>query len=117
MAVGASLAVSGAAFQGVFRNSLADPFVIGASSGAALGAAIAMVLGFTISGPISPVSLCAFAGALGTVFLVFVISRSVGNPPPAVALLLAGTALSTFLSSCLSLILVLKDNDLHRVYY
>jgi iron complex transport system permease protein len=115
--VGVSLGVSGASFQGVFRNSLADPYVIGASSGAALGAAIAMVMGFSFSGPVSAVSLFAFIGALGTVFLAFVISRAVGNPPPAVALLLAGTALSTFFSSLLSLIMVLRDRDLHRVYY
>ncbi|MDR3171235.1 MAG: iron ABC transporter permease [Treponema sp.] len=122
MAVGASLGVSGAAFQGIFRNSLADPYVIGASSGAALGAALAMVTGLSFSGPlaelgISPVSLCAFAGSLGAVFLAFIISRSVENPPSAVALLLAGTALGTFFSSLLSLILALKDRDLHRVYY
>ena len=117
IAVGASLSISGAAFQAIFRNSLADPYVIGASSGAALGAALAMVLGFYAIGPVSAVSLFAFGGALGTVFLVFFISRSVGNPPPAVALLLAGTALSTFFSSLLSFILVMQDQELHRVYY
>jgi iron complex transport system permease protein len=116
-AVGVSLAVAGAAFQAVFRNALADPFVIGASSGAALGAALAITTGLSLSAPVSPVSLCAFAGAMGAVLLVFVISRSVGNPPPAVALLLAGTALSTLFSSFLSLVLVLKDGDLYRVYY
>jgi iron complex transport system permease protein len=116
-AVGVSLAVSGAAFQGIFRNALADPYVIGASSGAALGAALAIISGISLAGTLSPVSLCAFAGAMGAVLLVFVISRSVGNPPPAVALLLAGTALSTLFSSFLSLVLVLKDGDLYRVYY
>jgi iron complex transport system permease protein len=117
VAAGASLAIAGAAFQGIFRNSLADPYVIGASSGAALGAALAMVLGFSFAGPVSPVSLCAFGGAMGTVFLVFSLSRTVGNPPPAVALLLAGSALGTFCSSLLSFILVLKDQELYRVYY
>ncbi|MFP3090134.1 iron ABC transporter permease [Treponema sp. TIM-1] len=117
IAVGASLAVSGAAFQGIFRNSLADPYVIGASSGAALGAALAITLGFSLAGPLSAVSLCAFAGALGAVCLAFVIARSVGNPPPTAALLLAGAALGAFFSALLSLILVLKDRDLYRVYY
>jgi iron complex transport system permease protein len=116
-AVGASLAVSGAAFQGIFRNSLADPYVIGASSGAALGAALAITAGFSLAGPLSAVSLCAFAGALGAVCLAFVIARSVGNPPPAAALLLAGSALGAFLSAFLSLVLVLRDRDLYRVYY
>jgi iron complex transport system permease protein len=117
VAVGASLAVSGAAFQGIFRNSLADPYVIGASSGAALGAALAITAGFSLPGPLSPASLCAFAGALGAVCLAFVIARSVGNPPPAAALLLAGSALGAFFSALLSLVLVLKDRDLYRVYY
>jgi iron complex transport system permease protein len=117
MAVGASLSVSGAAFQGIFRNSLADPYVIGASSGAALGAALAITAGFSLPGPLSPVSLCAFAGALGAVCLAFIIARSAGNPPPAAALLLAGTALGSFFSALLSLVLVLKDRDLYRVYY
>ncbi|QQO07475.1 FecCD family ABC transporter permease [Breznakiella homolactica] len=117
LAVGAALSVSGAAFQGFFRNPLADPYVIGASSGAALGAALAVVGGFAGLGPVSPMSLMAFAGALGAVFLAFAISRSAGNPPPAAALLLAGTALSAFFSALLSFILVIHDRDLHRVYY
>jgi iron complex transport system permease protein len=117
LAVGASLAVSGAAFQGIFRNSLADPYVIGTSSGAALGASLAIVAGFTQPGPVSPISLCAFAGAMGAVMLVFVISRAVGNPPPTVALLLAGTALGTLFSAALSLVQVLRDQDIHKVFY
>ncbi|MDR1985639.1 MAG: iron ABC transporter permease [Treponema sp.] len=117
MAVGASLGVSGAAFQGIFRNSLADPYVIGASSGAALGAALAITAGLSLTGPVSPVALCAFGGALIAVFLAFVISRSAGNPPPTTALLLAGVSLSSLFSALLSLILVLKDQALHQVYY
>lgn len=115
--IGTSLALSGAAFQGFFRNSLADPFVIGVSSGAALGAALAIVFGFSfISAAIAP-SIASFAGALLAVCLAFVIARSGGNPPPATMLLLAGTALSSFFSALLSLILVLHDQDLHRVYF
>jgi iron complex transport system permease protein len=115
--VGASLALSGAAFQAFFRNSLADPFVIGASSGAALGAALAIVGGFSfISINVAP-SIASFAGALLAVCLAFIVSRASGNPPPATSLLLAGTALSSFFSSLLSLILVLHDQDLHRVHF
>lgn len=117
MAVGASLSVAGAGFQGFFRNPLADPYVIGASSGAALGAALAIVLGLPNLNFLSSVSLCAFLGALFATFLAFSISRFAGDPPPAVALLLAGTALSAFFSALLSLVLVLKDRDMHRVYY
>jgi iron complex transport system permease protein len=122
VAVGAALSVSGAAFQGLFRNALADPFVIGASSGAAFGAALSITLGLTLPASlsrlgVSPISICAFVGALLVVFMAFVISRSVGNPPPSAALLLAGTALSSFFSSLLSLLMVLKDRNLQRVYY
>jgi iron complex transport system permease protein len=117
-AVGAALAVAGAAFQGFFRNSLADPFVIGASSGAALGAALALSAGWTGSFlGLSAQTLCAFAGALTAVFLAFAISHTGGNPPPAMALLLGGSALSAFFSALLSLITVLKDRALHQVYY
>lgn len=117
IAVGASLSVAGAGFQGFFRNPLADPYVIGASSGAALGAALAIVLSLPAIGPVPAVSLCAFAGALLATVLAFGLSRFAGDPPPAVALLLAGTALSAFFSALLSLILVIKDKDMHRVYY
>ncbi|AEJ19353.1 FecCD family ABC transporter permease [Gracilinema caldarium] len=117
MAVGASLSVAGAGFQGFFRNPLADPYVIGASSGAALGAALAIVLSLPSAGPVSSISLCAFLGALMATFLAFGLSRFAGDPPPSVALLLAGTALSAFFSALLSLVLVLKDKDMHRVYY
>lgn len=116
-AVGASLAVSGAAFQGFFRNPLADPFVIGASSGAAFGAALAIAAGFASVGPVSGPSLAAFVGALVAVALAFAISRFAGKAPPASALLLAGTALSSLFSAALSLVIVVKDRELYRVYY
>ncbi len=115
--VGTSLALSGAAFQGFFRNSLADPYVIGVSSGASLGAALAIVGGFSFVSVVSVLSLASFAGALLAVFFVFLISRASGNPPPVTVLLLAGTAMSSFFSALLSLILVLHDQDLHRVYF
>ncbi|HCM27268.1 MAG TPA: iron ABC transporter permease [Treponema sp.] len=116
-AVGAALAASGAGFQGVFRNPLADPYVIGASSGAALGAALAITFGAADLGPISSTSLFAFGGALAATGLAFALSRTVADPPPASALLLAGTALSALFSALLSLVLVIKDKDLHTVYY
>jgi iron complex transport system permease protein len=117
MAVGVSLGVSGAAFQGLFRNSLADPYIIGASSGASLGAGIAISLGVGLGLPLSPVPLFAFAGSLLAVILAFVISRTAGNPPPAASLLLAGTSVGVFFSSALSLILVVRDRNLYQVYY
>jgi iron complex transport system permease protein len=116
VAVGASLAMSGAAFQGFFRNSLADPFVIGASSGAALGAALAMTLGLNMS-PFPLLQLCAFTGAITAVLIAFGVSRAAGNPPPAAALLLAGSGIGAFFSALLSLIMVIHDKSLTRVDY
>ncbi|GAB1481450.1 iron ABC transporter permease [Treponema sp.] len=115
--VGAALAVSGTGFQGFFRNPLADPYVIGASSGAALGAALALVSGLPNFGPLSAAAVAAFIGALIATALAFMVSRAAGDPPPAAALLLAGTALSSLFSAALSLVLVLKDRDMHRVCY
>jgi iron complex transport system permease protein len=117
MGVGASLAVSGAAFQGLFRNSLADPYIIGASSGASLGAGLALSFGLSLSIPFSTVPLFAFAGSLLAVFLAFTVSRAAGNPPPATALLLAGTSIGALFSSVLSLVLVIRDRSLYQVYY
>jgi iron complex transport system permease protein len=118
LAAGAALAVSGAAFQGFFRNALADPYVIGSSSGAALGAAAAMIGGFALNGsPLSGVMAAAFAGAILAVFLAFALARAAGNPPPAAALLLSGVSISAFFSAALSMLLVIKDRDLYRVYY
>ncbi len=117
-AVGAALAVSGAAFQGLFRNPLADPFVIGASSGAALGATLAIVFNLTISlGGFRPIPLAAFTGAVAAVALVYVISQTGSSTPPAVALLLAGAALSSLFSAAVSLLMALRTKDLHQIFF
>jgi iron complex transport system permease protein len=116
MAAGASLGISGAAFQGLFRNALADPYIIGASSGASLGAGIAISFGLFL-GSFSPAPLFAFAGSLLAVTLAFAVSRSAGNPPPAASLLLAGTSIGVLFSSLLSLVLVIRDRNLYQVYY
>ena len=81
--IGAGLAVSGTALQGLFRNPLADPCVIGASSGAALGATLAIVTG------VGPVSLATFAGSLLAVAAAYSIAE-MGGAVPVTALLLAG---------------------------
>lgn len=109
--VGAALAIAGALFQGLLRNPLADPFLIGTSSGAALGAAIAFVLPFdTLYGlffPLTPV--LAFVGALVTVLLVYGIARADGHTP-VVTLLLAGVVMNAVLVACQTLILTLSPN-------
>src|SRR5258706_9386882 len=87
--VGSALAVAGVLFQGMLRNPLADPFLIGTSSGAALGAAVAFVLPFdTIYGSFfSLTPLLAFSGATLAVLFVYAIARTGGQNPPVTPLL------------------------------
>lgn len=114
--VGAGLAGAGAAFQGLFRNPLADPFVIGASGGAALGATLAVVAGGDRTGGMAvSVSLAAFGGALLAVLVVYAIAASSGNDS-VIALLLAGAALSTMLSAVVSLLMLLNDRHLAEIF-
>ena len=97
--VGAALAPAGAVYQGLFRNPLADPYLIGVSSGAGLGATVAIVFGvqFRWEG-MGAISLFAFIGALGATVLVYALSR-VGGRVSVATLLLAGVALGAFLSA------------------
>ena len=114
--IGGGLAAAGTAFQGMFRNPLADPFVVGASGGAALGATLAIAFGLSIKiGGYSAVPLTAFVGSIAAVFLVYMIAES-GSSTSTISLLLAGTALSTILSSAVSLIMLLSDRTLHETY-
>lgn len=114
--IGAGLAAAGAAFQGLFRNPLADPFVVGASSGASLGATLAIILGLTWSfAGFGPIPLAAFIGSILAVFTVYNIAEIGGNAP-AISLLLAGAALSTLLSAVVSLLMLLSDETLHQVF-
>src|SRR5579884_4234883 len=109
--VGSALAVAGVLFQGMLRNPLADPFLIGTSSGAALGATIAFVLPFdTVSGSFFPLTpLLAFGGAMLTVLLVYSIARADGHTP-VVTLLLAGVVVNAVLVAFQTLILTLSPN-------
>jgi iron complex transport system permease protein len=114
---GAGLAGAGAAFQGLFRNPLADPFVIGASGGAALGATLAITLGWTSAWlGFGPVPLAAFVGALLAVGLAYGISEMSGQNN-VLALLLAGIALSSAFSAGVSLLMVLNDQDFVNVFF
>jgi iron complex transport system permease protein len=107
--VGCALAVAGVLFQGMLRNPLADPFLIGSSSGAALGAAITFVLPFgVVYGSFFPLTpLVAFVGAMLTVLLVYALAR-VGGQTPVVTLLLAGVVINAVLVAFQTLILTLS---------
>lgn len=107
--VGAALSVAGVLFQGLFRNPLADPYVIGTSGGAAFGATLGVVLfsHFSILG-FGAVPALAFLGALGTMALVFRLSR-VGGRTPVVTLLLVGFAISVILGYSVSFLLIVNE--------
>ena len=114
--IGAGLAVAGAALQGLFRNPLADPFAVGASGGAALGATIAITAGLQLSGAgFDPVPLAAFVGSLVAVGLVYGVAEIGGTASP-IALLLAGAALSTILFAAVSLLMIVSDRGLHVTF-
>ncbi|QIZ34027.1 iron ABC transporter permease [Saccharopolyspora sp. ASAGF58] len=107
--VGAALAVSGAAFQGVFRNPLADPYLLGAASGAGLGATLVIT-----TAPSVPVQLAAFAGALGGVGLTWLVGRSAGRDTA--TLVLAGVAVGAFLTAGQTFVQQLRVETLEQVY-
>ncbi len=111
---GAALACSGAAYQGLFRNPLADPYLIGIASGAGLGAVIAMALNWPTSllgYYLIPVG--AFIGAISTVLLVYNLAR-VNGMVPLTTLILAGVAVGAFASSLTSSLMLRTDLQLYR---
>jgi len=111
---GAALASSGAAYQGLFRNPLADPYLIGVASGAGLGAVIAMALNWPtnlLGFYLIPVG--AFVGAIVTVLLVYNLAR-VNGMVPLTTLILAGVAVGAFASSLTSSLMLRTDLQLHR---
>lgn len=121
---GLLLGGSGAVFQLFFRNPLAEPGIMGISSGATLGAVIASivpgVMALTGRGGlgafVSPVNLCAFAGALGAGVLVTSLAFSRRGKASSVMLLLCGTALGTLYSSLSSMLLLTCNKELHSIY-
>ncbi|MCD4672013.1 MAG: iron ABC transporter permease [Anaerolineaceae bacterium] len=111
---GAALGGSGTAYQGLFRNPLADPYLIGISSGAGLGAVLAM----SINWPYTPLGLmaipaAAFVGAILTVIVVYSLAR-IGKTVPTTNLILAGVAVSAFASAITSFLMLLSRDELHR---
>lgn len=113
--VGAGLSVVGTSFQGIFKNPMADPFVLGISSGAALGATISIVYGDKINfGGMSLTTLSAFGGAILTTLLVYNIAR-VGSKLQSVTLLLAGVAISYLLSALISLLMLFHRESIEKI--
>ncbi|MFC1979622.1 FecCD family ABC transporter permease [Chloroflexota bacterium] len=117
--VGAALATSGVLFQGLLRNPMADPYIIGTSAGAALGATVAMMLPVNLAFlGFGLVPVLAFCSALGTVILVYNLAR-VGGKTPIISMLLAGFVVSALLFAIMAFLMSIGDRldlNLHTVY-
>lgn len=115
--VGMALAASGTVFQGLFRNPMADPYIIGVSGGAALGATTAIVLGLTFSlAGLSAVTLLAFVGALAVTLLVYRLAWSRNDVVPE-HLLLAGVAVGAFLAAIISALQFASSGNIQQVVF
>jgi len=114
--VGGALAICGVSYQGILKNPMADPFILGVSSGAALGATIGIMtnLDFYFLG-INSISMFAFIGAIASLFIVYNISK-VGRKVPMATLLLSGIAIGQFLSAAISLCMVFS-NDFQSIIF
>jgi cobalamin transport system permease protein len=115
--VGGMLALAGASYQGVFRNPLADPYLLGAAAGAGLGATLVIGWGPTRLGPVGVVPAAAFVGALTGVGLAYglgaLATRQAGG---SATLLLAGVAVASFLTAAQTLAQQAHVEDLRQIY-
>lgn len=114
--VGAALACAGTAMQAIFRNSMADPFVIGVSSGAALGAALAGLVGATAILGASASPIFAFGSALTAVFVVYMLG-SVKGKVYVDSLLLSGVAVAAFLGALVSFLIYVARQQYHQLVF
>ena len=115
--VGGMLAIAGAGYQGVFRNPLADPYLLGVAAGAGLGAtlAIAYFPGAT-SWPVSPLPIAAFVGALLGVMVTYVLGRTTATTSSTATLILAGVAVAAFLTATQTFIQQENSETFREVY-
>ncbi len=114
--VGMGLATAGLLFQGLFRNPLADPAIIGVSSGAALGAIVVIVLGGAAAFGGLGVTAAAFAGATATAFGVYRLAR-VGPTVNVATLLLAGIAVAAMISAVMSSVMAFSGEQIRSIYF
>ncbi|MFE3448228.1 FecCD family ABC transporter permease [Nonomuraea sp. NPDC059194] len=111
--VGGLLAIAGGGYQGVFRNPLADPYLLGAASGAGLTVTVVIVL---LPGNAASIPLAAFAGAVGGVFLAYALGNAAGRSGGTATLVLAGVAVTSFLTAIQTFVQQLKVEELRRIY-
>ncbi|HUR01863.1 MAG TPA: iron ABC transporter permease [Nonomuraea sp.] len=111
--VGGLLAIAGAGYQGVFRNPLADPYLLGAAAGAGLTTTVVIVL---VPAPVVAIPVAAFVGAVGGVFLAYVLGNTAGRAGGTATLVLAGVAVTSFLTAIQTFIQQFKVEQLQRIY-
>lgn len=114
--VGGALSASGAAFQALLRNPLADPYIVGTSSGAALGAAVAIVLNVSAAGIFSPITLFAFVGSGVVMLCVYWVSLRNGRLSVE-SFLLSGVIAGAFCGALVSFLMVFAGKDLHHIVW
>jgi len=114
MLVGSMLAVAGSAYQGVFRNPLADPYLLGVAAGAGLGATVA--ISYTSARPGELLPLSAFAGATVGVGAAYVLGRSVGGARTTGTLILAGVTVAAFMTAAQTFVQQQRTQNLREVY-
>ncbi len=116
--VGGMLSIAGAAYQGVFRNPLVDPYLLGSAAGAGLGATIALTVGrgVTSTWPIDPVPTIAFVFAVGTVMVTYTVGAAFGGSRTGVTLVLAGVAVVSFTTAMQTFILQRNVEVIREVF-
>ena len=116
--VGAMLSVSGASYQGAFRNPLADPYLLGVASGSGLGATIVFVVGRANTGGwiIDPLPLASFIGGLLAVFFTYLIGAAFGSARSSVTLVLAGVAVTSLTTAIQTFVLYRNSAVIREVY-
>ncbi len=112
--VGAALAVAGGAYQGVFRNPLADPYLLGVAAGAGLGATLAIVLGVPGTSPLLPVA--AFTGGGVAVVVTYALARLGGSLRTTSTLILAGVAVASFFTAAQTFAQQLASDTVREVF-
>lgn len=113
--VGSVLAVVGSSYQAIFKNPMADPYVMGVSSGAAFGATVGILLKLNVGLlGFGATSILAFAGALITTFIVYNLAR-IGNKISTTSILLAGIVMNAILSSGISIMMIFNHDELARI--
>ncbi|MFC1947491.1 FecCD family ABC transporter permease [Chloroflexota bacterium] len=115
--IGAALSVAGATYQGLFRNPLADPYLIGAAQGAALGAVIGFLLPIEFNAMgFGLIPILAFTGAVVSVAVVYILAR-VGKTVPVTTLILAGVALGALWGSIYSYLIIISGDKIHGIIF